>query len=169
VLGALAARAMGTVHLSEGDPSAALTHLRAAAAAWQHLRMPYEAARTAVLLGLSCAALGDGASAALEFANATDAFTELGANPDLDRLRSLTGGLGAHGGTGRTARETRSLSKREREVLLHVTAGKTNREIAVELVISEHTVGRHLENVYAKLGVTSRAAATAYAYEHGLV
>lgn len=168
-LNAMAARAMGTVLLSEGDPYLALTHLRVAAAAWQHLRMPYEAARTAVLLGLSCAALGDGTSAGLEFGSAADTFTELGANPDLDRLRSLTAALGAptgrHGARGRA----QSLSGREREVLVHVTAGKTNREIAAELVISEHTVGRHLENIFTKLGVTNRAAATAYAYEHDLL
>jgi DNA-binding CsgD family transcriptional regulator len=169
VLGAIAALAMGTVHLSEGDPAAALTHLRAAAAAWQHLRMPYEAARTAVMLGLSCAALGDRTSAALEFGNATDAFKELGAKPDLDRLQALTGGLTAPGAPVRARHGTRSLSGRECEVLVQVTAGKTNREIAAELGISQHTVGRHLENIFAKLGVTSRAAATAYAYEHDLV
>ena len=59
-----------------------------------------------------------------------------------------------------------TLSAREREVLTHVAAGKTNKEIATVLLISEHTVGRHLENIFAKLGVTSRAAAIAYAYEH---
>jgi DNA-binding NarL/FixJ family response regulator len=169
LLGAIAAHAMGTVDLIEGDPAAALTHLRAAAAAWQHLHMPYEAARTAVLAGLSCAALGDGTSAALEFGNARNAFIELGANPDLDRLQSLTGELGAPANAGRAPHGSRSLTRREREVLVQVAAGKTNREIAAELTISEHTVGRHLENIFAKLGVTSRAAATAYAYEHDLV
>ena len=168
VLQAMAASATGTALLGEGEPALALTHLRTAAAAWQHLHMPYERARTAVLLGLSCAALGDGTAAALEFDDAHDTFAALGARPDLDRLRLLTTGLEArvesHGPSGGAP----SLSAREREVLVHVARGKTNREIATELVISEHTVGRHLENIFAKLGVTSRAAATAYAYEHEL-
>ena len=169
LLHAMAAHATGTVLLTEGNPSLALTHLRAASAAWQHLHMPYERARTAVLLGLSCAALGDRTSAALEFDAAHDAFSELGARPDLQRLQSLTAGLGVptelHGRTNVDP----SLSVREREVLAQVAAGKTNREIAAQLVISQHTVGRHLENIFTKLGVTSRAAATAYAYEHNLL
>ena len=131
--------------------------------------MPYGRARTSVLLGLSCAALGDRTSAALEFDAAHNAFSELGARQDLQRLQSLTAGLGvATELRGRTDVDP-SLSVREREVLVHVAAGKTNREIATELVISQHTVGRHLENIFTKLGVTSRAAATAYAYEHDLI
>lgn len=169
VLGAMAAQATGTVLLGEGDPSLALRHLRAAAAACQRLHMPYEVARTAVLLGLACAALGDWRSAALEFDNAHDIFTELGARPDLDRLRSLSAGLGAPTEQQDVADGAGSLSAREREVLALVAAGMTNREIATELVISLHTVGRHLENIFTKLGVTNRAAATAYAYQHDLL
>jgi DNA-binding NarL/FixJ family response regulator len=60
------------------------------------------------------------------------------------------------------------LTAREAEVLRLVAAGKTNRDIAVELVISEHTVARHLQNMFVKLDVSSRSAATAFAYEHGL-
>jgi DNA-binding CsgD family transcriptional regulator len=169
LLGAMASRGAGTVLLVEGDPAGALTHLRAAAKAWQHLRIPYEAARTAVLLGLSCAALGDRTTAGLEFENARDAFTQLGATPDLDRLRSLATGFGDPAGTSETGTRATALSAREREVLVHIAAGKTNREIAAELVISEHTVGRHVENIFTKAGVTSRAAATAYAYEHDVL
>ena len=165
----MAAQAVGTALLGEGAASDALTQLRVAAAAWHRLKMPYECARTAFLLGLACAALGDKVSAALEFHSARDTFTELGARSDLDRLDPLTAGLGApiysEGATGGAP----VLSAREREVLTHVAAGSTNKEIATELVISEHTVGRHLENIFAKLGVTSRAAATAYAYEHHLL
>lgn len=168
-LGAVAAQATGTLLLAEGDPSAALSHLRAAAAVWQHLQMPYEGARNAVLLGLACAALGDQMTAKLEFDAAHDTFTELGARPDLERLRSLTAALRAPTAQPHPVQSDPLLSPREGEVLALVAAGRMNREIAAELAISQHTVGRHVENIFAKLGVTSRAAATAYAYQHHLV
>lgn len=167
VLGAMADQAVGTVLLGEGDPSTALTRLRLAGAVWQRLHMPYEAAVTAVLLGLSCIALGDRASAVLEFDNALETFGELGAGPDLDRVRHLADGFDF--GAAAADDGVRALSTRELEVLAHVAAGETNREIATALVISQHTVGRHLENIFAKLGVRGRAAATAHAYEHRLL
>ena len=168
VLSAMAEHAVGAVVLGEGAPALALVHLRAAAAVWQRLQMPYEAARTGVACALSCAALGDSSSATIEFDNARDTYGELGARPDLDRLRSLVSGLAAPPGAAHAA-SAPVLSLRELEVLTHVAAGKTNREIAADLVISPHTASRHVENIFAKLGVTSRAAATAYAYEHGLL
>jgi DNA-binding CsgD family transcriptional regulator len=161
MLRALAAQALGTVALAEGDASAALAQLRSAAASWRGLNMPYERARAAVRIGFACAELGDHASAAMEFESAQETFTALGARPDADRLAMLTA-------RPRVDRGHR-LSAREREVLAQVAAGKTNREIARDLTISQHTVGRHLENVFAKLGVTNRAAAIAYAYEHQLL
>jgi DNA-binding CsgD family transcriptional regulator/tetratricopeptide (TPR) repeat protein len=162
VLAAMAAYACGAVDAMDGEVSTALTALRAADASWQALHMPYEAARTAVLLGLTCLAFGDERSATLELDRARRTFTTLGAAPDLERLEVLTSDGRAVGGAS-------LLSPREREVLAHVAAGETNRQIAEALVISQHTVGRHLENIFAKLGVTSRAAATAYAYEHDLL
>jgi DNA-binding CsgD family transcriptional regulator len=159
VLQAMAAHATGTVLILEGEPGAALEHLRSAGHTWCTLHMPYEAARTGVALGLACAALGDRAAADLEFRNAREVFLALGAAPDLDRLDALTGG----------PRVAEGLSDRERDVLTHLAAGKTNKEIAEALGISPHTVRRHVEHIFTKLGVTSRAAATAHAYEHGLV
>jgi DNA-binding CsgD family transcriptional regulator len=159
-LAALSEHASGAVSLAEGAVTGALVHLRSAGEAWRRLRMPYEAARVAILLGQGCRALGDRTSASLEFDNAGEALRVLGARTELDRLRVLTGGE-------EPRRE--ALSARELDVLARVASGRTNKEIAGELSISQHTVGRHLENIFAKLGVSTRAAATAYAYEHGLL
>lgn len=156
----MAEQARGSLLLAVGDVAAALVPLRAASTVWQRLRMPYETAREAVLLGRGCLALGDRTAAELEFDNARQTFAALGAKPDLAALRSVTGE--APGGSG-------GLSARELEVLAHMADGKTNREIAEALTISQHTVGRHLENIFAKLGVSGRAAATAYAYGHDLL
>ncbi len=149
--------------LADGDVSAALAELRAAGRTWQTLHMPYDAAKASVLRGLACAALGDRTSAEMEFDTARETFTRLGALPDLERVNYLSAGL-AHDSSGQAP-----LSAREQEVLMHLAAGRSNREIAERLVISPHTVARHVEHIYAKLGVTNRTAATAYAYEHHLV
>ena len=160
MLDAIAARTQGEVELAQGDPQAALTALRQGARLWQELNAPYEAARVRVLVGTACRALGDEESAALELAAARETFERLAAGPDLARLDLLG---------DRTAPASHGLSVRELEVLRLVAAGKTNREIATELVVSEHTVARHLQNIFAKLGVTSRTAATAFAFQHELV
>ena len=159
-LGAMADHAKGAVELTVGDAGAALAPLRRAVETWQHLEAPYEAARVRELVGLACRALGDEDTAALELESAGGTYAELGARPDLVRVGSLA---------GRTPGDARGLSERELEVLRFVAAGKTNKAIAAELVLSERTVDRHVSNIFAKLGVPSRAAATAYAYEHGLV
>lgn len=169
LLAAMAAQAAGAVLAAEGNAVGALAELRRSAQKWQSLRMPYEAARTAVLRGLACAALGDSGSAAVELDSARETFAELGATPDVDRVAGLARAVGAPTGQSEGDQPLRVLSRREGEVLARVAAGRTNREIAAELVISEHTVRRHVENVFAKLGVTTRAAATAYAYEHHLL
>jgi DNA-binding CsgD family transcriptional regulator len=161
MLGAMVAHARGAVDLAEGDAQESLVTLRHAWQAWQELEAPYEAARVRVLVGLSCRAMGDDESAALELAAAHDVFEQLGAAPDLARVASLL---------GRTAfGDTHGLTPRELEVLRRVATGETNKAIAAELVLSERTVDRHVSNIFGKLGVSSRAAATAYAYEHQLV
>lgn len=160
LLTAMAGRANGAVLLAEGDPGAALAALRASWTTWHALDAPYEAARVRVLIGLACRELGDRDSAAMELDAAREVFQNLGARPDLARLAGLDEGAAAPAG-GLTAREI--------EVLRLVSAGKTNRAVAAELVISEKTVARHLSNIFDKLGVSSRAAATAYAYEHDLI
>ena len=153
---AIVAHAEGAVELAAGDARAALVALRSARETWHALEAPYEIARTRVLVGAACHALGDEEAAALERDAARSIFQRLGAKPDLARLSAGT--TDAHG-----------LSARELEVLRLVASGKSNREIASALVISEHTVARHLQNIFAKLGVSSRSAATAFAFEHDLV
>jgi DNA-binding CsgD family transcriptional regulator len=161
MLGAMAAQARGAVDLADGDVRAALVALRHARQVWQELEVPYEAARVRELLGLACRELGDDDTAALELEAARGDFANLGAAPDLARVDSLTrraSPIDAHG-----------LTPREHEVLRLIAAGKTNKAIAAELVLSERTVDRHVSNIFTKLGLSSRAAATAYAYEHRLV
>lgn len=158
-LRAITAHADGSTLLAEGDAAGARAALRRASAAWRDLAMPYEAARTSVQTGLACRALGDFDSAAMEFDAAHDGFAQLGAEPDLGRLAELV----------TTQQPAGLLTARECEVLRLVAAGKTNREIGATLVLSEHTIARHLQNIFAKLGLSSRAAATAYAYEQHLV
>jgi ATP/maltotriose-dependent transcriptional regulator MalT len=161
MLEAMVDHAQGAVDLNEGDTRAALLSLRRAWRAWQELEVPYEIARVRVLLGEACRALGDEDSAALEFDAAHDIFEQLGAAPDLARLVSLT--------RRPVSVPARGLTSREFEVLRLVAGGETNKAIATELVLSERTVDRHVSNIFTKLGVTSRAAATAYAYKHQLV
>jgi DNA-binding CsgD family transcriptional regulator len=157
MLAALVAHAEGAVELARGDAQAALVALRRAGETWLALEAPYEIARTRTLVGEACRMLGDEEAAELEREAARSIFERLGAKPDLARLEAAA-----------TA-DTHGLSGRELEVLRLVAAGKSNRAIAAELVISEHTVARHVQNILAKLRLPSRAAATAFAFEHDLV
>jgi ATP/maltotriose-dependent transcriptional regulator MalT len=160
VLVAMAAQAAGAVAAAEGDTHRALLALRRAMHSWQELEAPYEAAQTRVLLSDACRALGDGETAVLELAAARDAFVWLGARPDVARIDALA---------GRTRGDGHGLTAREVDVLRLFAAGKSNREIAGALVISERTVARHLQNIFAKLGVSSRAAASVFAVEQELL
>lgn len=159
LLTAMARRADGSVLLAEGDARGALAALREASAAWDELDAPYELARVRVLIGHAMRQLGDADSAELESAAARRVFRDLGAAPDLARMDSLAGA---------SAGRSDGLSAREVEVLRLLAEGKTNRSIAADLGISERTIDRHVSNIFTKLDVSSRSAATAYAYEHGL-
>ena len=156
MLGAMVAHARGAVLVAAGEAHGALGPLRDAQRVWLALDAPYEIARTRLLVSRACAELGDDETARLEREAAQEIFERLGAAPDLARLAVRK--TDAHG-----------LSPRELEVLRLVAAGKTNRDVASTLVISEHTVARHLQNTFRKIGVSSRSAATAYAFENDLV
>jgi ATP/maltotriose-dependent transcriptional regulator MalT len=160
-LRAAAGAAHGAVLLAEGDARAAVVALRGAWQMWRELDAPYEAARVRVLVGLGCRALGDEEAAALDLDAARSVFAQLGAAPDLARLERLD--------ERKAASSRHGLTMRELQVLGLLAAGKTNHAIASDLVLAEKTVDRHVSNIYTKLGVSSRAAATAYAYRQGLL
>lgn len=160
VLDILSTHARGAVALAEGDAGRALPLLRRAWRRWHELNAPHDAARARLLLGLACRALGDEDGAAMEMGAARSAFERLGAAPDVERVDRLT--------RPPERRASHGLTPREREVLALVARGMTNRAVADKLFISDRTVARHVSNIFGKLGVSSRAAATAWAYEHGL-
>lgn len=160
-LAALADQANGAVRLAQGRPREALAALRRAWTAWGELEAPYEAARARVLVSQACRSQGDRDTAELELDAARAAFERLGAAPELARLEALSRAEAPRGAS--------PLSAREVQVLRLVASGKTNRAVAAALGISEKTVARHVSNIFTKIGVSSRAAATAYAYQHDLV
>ncbi len=160
VIHAMAAHARGAICLTSDNAQAAIEPLQSAFKVWRGINAPYLAARLRVLLAHAYRALGDEEGGLLELQSARKVFETLGAKTDLANMehpeQRVSAGL-EHG-----------LTPRELEVLRWVAAGKTNRAIAAELCLSEKTVDRHLSNIFNKLDVPTRAAATAYAYEHGL-
>ncbi|HSM60634.1 MAG TPA: LuxR C-terminal-related transcriptional regulator, partial [Longimicrobiales bacterium] len=161
VMEAMVTQARGSVALAQGEPATALPLLRTAWRAWSAFGAPYEAARARMLLARACRALGDEEGARLELDGARAELERLGARPDLARLDALAGSDGG--------RDDHGLTRRELEVIALLATGRTNRQVAEVLSISEKTVARHVANIFLKLGVSTRAAATAYAWEHGLV
>ena len=160
-LHAVARQSVGAVLLAEGDAERALAELRRAWETWRELEAPYEAGRVRVMIALGCRLLGDEESAALELDVARRVLAELGAEPDVARVDLLL--------RKETDPATHGLTQRELEVLRLLATGRTNRAIAADLVLAEKTIDRHVTNVFAKLSVSSRSAATAYAYEHRLL
>jgi DNA-binding NarL/FixJ family response regulator len=159
-LEAVAAEWRGAMLLASGDPARALERLRQAWQSWQVLDTPYEAARVRLVVAQACRELGDHDTADMELDAAAQVFQQLKAVPALERVEELS--------RRRDQATPGGLTPREVEVLRLVATGATNREVADTLVISEKTVARHLSNMFTKLGLTSRAAATAWAYEHDL-
>ncbi len=159
VVQATASTARGALYLAEGDPAAALEHLRRGLDGWRALGLPYEEARTRLLIGTTLRMLGDEEGGSIEIDGAHAGFERLGAAAD-----------GRHAATLLQRRASqRVLTNREVEVLRLVASGKHNRDIARALHISEHTVARHMQNILAKLGVSSRAAAISRALEKSLL
>jgi DNA-binding NarL/FixJ family response regulator len=157
MLKAHAARGAGAVLLATGDAAGALVELRRAATSYRDLSAPFDLARTRLLVAEACRRLGDDGTAALEESAATDA---------IEACRSGEGGSAV---AGSASEPPDGLTGREIEVLLLLARGKTNRIIGEELFISEKTVASHVSHIFTKLGVASRSAATAYAYDRGLV
>lgn len=153
--------ARGRVLIAEGSPAESLAPLRRAWAAWQRLDAPYEAARVRVQIAIAYRALGDIDSAAMEIDAARWVFQDLGALPELSKLDAMSPPPGAAPVPG-------GLTPREIQVLRLIVDGRTNKEIAADLVISEHTVARHVQNMLAKLGLPSRTGLAAFAIENGL-
>ncbi|GAA3811146.1 LuxR C-terminal-related transcriptional regulator [Nocardioides panacisoli] len=156
---AMAATWSGALAIAQGKSVDALGGLRAALTDWAQLDAPYDAARCRLLLARACQDVGDLETAELERAAARVVFTTLGAQPDLAVLDGVQPRRSVPAG----------LTPREVEVLRMVATGASNREIATQLVLSEKTVARHVANIFVKVGVSSRAAATAFAYDENLV
>jgi DNA-binding CsgD family transcriptional regulator len=165
-LNAATARAMGAVLLAENNPLDALVQLRIANRIWLDVGAPFESARTRVLMSHAHRALGDDATADLEVDASRRVFTLLGASEELAKLSRASSGDNTR--DANKAAET-PLTDREVEVVRLVATGQTNRAIASSLGISEKTVARHISNIFAKLNLASRSAATAYAYEQNLL
>jgi DNA-binding CsgD family transcriptional regulator len=161
MLNAARDQAVGAVLLAEEDPRGAIEALRRACSTWQSFEIPYEVARTRVLIGRCCRELGDEDTAQMEFDAAARVFRQLGAEPDIARIDALA--------RKNPVQQIGGLTSREVEVLRLIAAGKTNRAIAADLFLSEKTIARHVSNIFSKLGVASRSAATAYAFEHQIV
>lgn len=146
------------VLLARGDALAACLRAGEAVEQFQGLGLPYDEARAREVRGAAARVIDVLDTTQLELTAARDTYRRLGAEPDERRVTALLGEASPF-----------PLSSREIEVLRLVARGGTNKEVAGQVVVSEHTVARHLSNIYTKLGVGSRSAAAAWAYERSLI
>lgn len=151
---AWAGQARAALLIAQSQYAEALPVLKATAGEYRAMHARYETARTYELLSQAHRGLGQTGAAAADSAAALAIYRELGALPDIQRLDGgrLPGGL----------------TRREADVLALIAAGATNKETAEALFISQKTVGRHLANIFVKIGVSSRTAAAAWAHGHGV-
>ena len=161
LLSAASAHATGAVLLAEGDVAGAATALHRALEIWRNLETPYEEAETCLLMATVRERRGDQDGHRLDVDTARRLFKALNAETRLAHIAEPPG--------RGTRQSPGALSDREVQVLRLLSAGKTNRHIAQELFISDRTVARHVSNIFDKLGVSTRAGATAWAYQHHLV
>jgi ATP/maltotriose-dependent transcriptional regulator MalT len=162
MLHAMASLARGRVQLAEHEAAMACTTLRDALRRWQELEVPYEVATTRTVLGQALRDAGDEDAAQESFAVARALFAQIGAHLDAS-------GVDGAGTVDEPPRLPGGLTAREVEVLRLIAEGMSNKEIAAALYLSVKTVSRHLSNIFTKIGVSSRAAATAFAFEHDLM
>ncbi len=161
ILARVADQCRGSVALAQGDFADAIAALDRARRYWSGFGAPYLAARLRVAIARACHDLCDAEGANLELDAADKLFRDLGAKPDLERVRAMRGQL--------KESTTDILSAREREVMALMADGGSNRAIAAELGLSPKTVNRHVENIFDKLAVSSRAAAVAKALKSGVI
>jgi DNA-binding NarL/FixJ family response regulator len=165
-LQALASSAAGIIAAAAGEPERARPLLEDAVDFFNRCGAPFEAAGARLALARALRQAERRSVARDEAQAARKAFARLGAAHGVELAARLLAGLEDEAGTQPASAV--GLTARELEVLRLLAAGLTNREIAARLVISEHTVHRHVTNLYRRLGVSSRTAATAYAHRHGL-
>jgi DNA-binding NarL/FixJ family response regulator len=155
--------------LAAASDSAAKEHLDAALREFVQLEMPFEASRTRLLLAQALRER-DPEVAEAEARAALAAFENLGALPDAGATTTVLREIETSNRerTGEMP-DLAGLTGREVEVLRLVAQGLSDKEIAARLVLSRHTVHRHVHSILTKLGLQSRAAAAAYAARHGLL
>ena len=160
-LKAMALYTVGSVDLAEGNAAVALGSLRQSFELWQRVDAPYESARVRLLIGQACCLVGDDEAGEMEFDAAKAMFDELGAAVVTQQGDSIA--------EASALVQQHPLTPREAEVLRLIAEGKTNKTIAEELFLSQRTIDRHVSNILTKLQISSRSAATAYAYRNKLV